>query len=281
MPWIPACAGMTRVFCKVMTKVFYKVMAKVFYKVMASVFPQIGEEPENGVNSRPQEPGQRMDIALFDLDHTLIPFDSGSAFTRHLASLGALPADFEPRYLEYCRRYAAGTVDMVQMHRFTVGALAVHDPATLANWLREFGATIAPSIPAAARQLVAGHQAAGHACALVTATTRFVAEAFAAALGLQEVLATEPEVDAQGRYTGEIVGHACFREHKLTHVQAWLARRAMTWAGVGRSWFYSDSINDLPLLQAVSDPVVVDPDARLRAHAQQQGWPIRSLRDVP
>ena len=218
-----------------------------------------------------------MDIALFDLDHTLIPFDSGSAFTRHLAALGALPADFEPQYLEYCHRYAEGTVDMVQMHRFTVGALAVHDPAQLASWLREFRAVIAPRIPAAARQLVERHRAAGHACALVTATTRFVAEAFGAALGLADVLATEPQRDAQGRYTGEIVGHACFREHKLTHVQAWLARRGIAWTEVGRSWFYSDSINDLPLLQAVSDPVVVNPDPKLRAHAQEQGWPVLTL----
>lgn len=219
-----------------------------------------------------------MDIALFDLDHTLIPFDSGSAFTRHLAARGALPPDFEAQYLDYCRRYAEGTVDMVQMHRFTVGALAVHDPATLAAWLREFRQGIAPSVPAAARELVGRHQSAGHACALVTATTRFVAEAFAAVLGLPEVLATQPALGADGRYTGEIVGHACFREHKRTHVQAWLARRGLAWADVGRSWFYSDSFNDLPLLEAVTDPVVVDPDARLLAVARSRGWPVRSLR---
>ena len=222
-----------------------------------------------------------MDIALFDLDHTLIPFDSGSVFTRHLASLGALPAEFEPQYLDYCRRYAEGTVDMVQMHRFTVGALAVHEPATLARWLRDFQDVIAPRIPGQARALVQHHQAAGHACALVTATTRFVAEAFAAALGLTEVLATQPEVGVDGRYTGEVVGQPCFREHKLTHVQAWLAQRGQVLEQVQRSWFYSDSINDLPLLQAVSDPVAVDPDARLREHAREHGWPIRSLREGP
>ena len=220
-----------------------------------------------------------MDIALFDLDHTLIPFDSGSVFTRHLAARGALPADFEAQYLDYCRRYAEGTVDMVQMHRFTVGALAVHAPARLAQWLREFQQVVAPRIPSAAKALVGAHQAAGHACALVTATTRFVAEAFAGVLGLDEVLATQPELGPDGRYTGEIVGHACFREHKLAHVQDWLARQGRTWADVRRSWFYSDSFNDLPLLQAVTDPVAIDPDARLRAHAQAHGWPVRSLRD--
>ena len=218
-----------------------------------------------------------MQIALFDLDHTLIPFDSGSVFTRHLASLGALDDGFEAQYLDYCRRYADGTVDMLAMHRFTVGALGVHEPATLARWLRDFRATIAPRVPPAARELVARHLAARDACALVTATTRFVAEAFASAFGLTEVLATEPEIDAQGRYTGEIVGQACFREHKVSHVQAWLARRGVRWEDVERSWFYSDSINDLPLLEAVTDPVVVDPDPALRAAAQARGWPIMSF----
>ena len=220
-----------------------------------------------------------MDIALFDLDHTLIPFDSGSVFTRHLAERGALPPEFEAQYLAYCQRYAAGTVDMVQMHRFTVGALAVHEPALLARWLHEFQDLVAPRIPRSARELVLWHQSAGHACALVTATTRFVAEAFGAVLGLREVLATQPELGPDGRYTGEIVGHACFREHKLAHVQAWLARQGRTWSDVGRSWFYSDSCNDLPLLQAVSDPVAVDPEPRLRAIAAARGWPVLSLRE--
>ena len=218
-----------------------------------------------------------MQIALFDLDHTLIPFDSGSMFTQHLASLGALDDGFEAQYLDYCRRYADGTVDMFAMHRFTVGALGAHDPATLARWIHDFRATIAPRVPPAALELVARHRAGRDACALVTATTRFVAEAFAAVFGLTEVLATEPEIDAQGHYTGEIVGRACFREHKIAHVEAWLARRGASWDDVERSWFYSDSINDLPLLEAVTDPVVVDPDPALRAHALANGWPIMSF----
>jgi HAD superfamily hydrolase (TIGR01490 family) len=221
-----------------------------------------------------------VDIALFDLDHTLIPFDSGSFFTRHLAERGALPATFEAQYLQYCLRYAEGTVDMVQMHRFTVGALAAHAPEALAQWLREFREVIAARVPAAATRLVREHQESGHVCALVTATTRFVAEACGAALGLQEVLATEPALGPDGRYTGEIVGHPCFREHKLAHVQAWLAGRDSSWSRLGRSWFYSDSSNDLPLLEAVSDPVAVDPDPRLRALAQARGWPVISLRDA-
>jgi len=218
-----------------------------------------------------------MQIALFDLDHTLIPFDSGSVFTRFLAGQGALAEDFEARYLEHCRRYVAGTLDMAEMHRYTVGALGVHPPQRLAGWLAEFEAVVPALIPAAAHALVREHQAAGHLCALVTATTRIVCTPFARALGLDELLATEPAVDARGHYTGEIVGEACFREHKRTHVEAWLARRGLGWAQVERSWFYSDSMNDLPLLQAVTDPVAVNPDPRLHAHAEASGWPVRRI----
>jgi len=219
-----------------------------------------------------------MQIALFDLDHTLIPFDSGGAFARHMAAQGAIDASFEPQYLDYCRRYAEGRVDMREMHRFTVRAFGAHPPDRLRQWMDDFAAAIAPRIPAAARALVKSHQDAGHACALVTATTRFVAQAFGEAVGLADVLATEPEVDAHGRYTGEVVGEPCFREHKITHVEAWLARQGATWATVARSWFYSDSINDLPLLAHVSDPVAVDPDPMLREEANRRGWPVRSLR---
>jgi HAD superfamily hydrolase (TIGR01490 family) len=216
-------------------------------------------------------------LALFDLDHTLIPFDSGSLFTRFLAERGAVDAAFQEGYLAHCRRYAEGTVDMVQMHRFTVGALSRHPREAMAHWLAEFESMLAPHVPDAALRLVQEHQDAGHLCALVTATTRFVAEPFAHVLGLGEVLATEPEVDPAGCYTGEIIGRPCFREHKVDHVTAWLAPRGLELERVNRSWFYSDSFNDLALLQAVTDPVAVDPDPRLRAIAIERGWPVRSL----
>lgn len=218
-----------------------------------------------------------MQMALFDLDHTLIPFDSGSVFTRFLTAQGVLETSFGAQYLDYCHRYAAGTVDMVEMHRFTVGALSRHSPAALAGWLREFEATIALQVPDASHQLVREHQAAGHLCALVTATTRFVAEPFARVLGLPDVLATEPATDERGHYTGEIIGVPCFREHKRTHVHAWLARRGLEWQQITRSWFYSDSTNDMPLLQAVTDPVAVNPDPRLLVHAHENNWPVLSI----
>lgn len=216
-----------------------------------------------------------MQLALFDLDHTLIPFDSGSVFTRFLAERGALPEGFAAEYLAYCERYAAGTVDMVEMHRFTVGALAPHSPAQLAVWLQAFSDEIVTLIPAASHALLHEHRSAGHRCVLVTATTRLVATPFAQRLGFDdaaELLATEPAHDARGHVTGEVVGVPCFRDHKPTHVAAWLARQGMGWADVQRSWFYSDSANDLPLLQRVSDPVAVNADRRLAKHAQAHGW---------
>jgi HAD superfamily hydrolase (TIGR01490 family) len=218
-----------------------------------------------------------MQIALFDLDHTLIPFDSGSVFTRFLAERGALPEGFAAQYLDYCRQYAAGRLDMRAMHRFTVGALAGYTPERLAAWLREFEALIAPLVPAASHTLVREHQAAGHLCALVTATTRIVAAPFGRVLGLADVLCTEPAYDTRGHCTGDVVGEPCFREHKRSHVLAWLARRGLALGEVQRSWFYSDSANDLPLLEAVSDPVAVNPDTALAAHAAAAGWPVRRI----
>lgn len=223
-----------------------------------------------------------MRLALFDLDHTLIPFDSGSVFTGWLIAQGVLPPSFADDYLAWCHRYAAGTVDMVAMHRFTVGALAEHAPARLQAWLDAFAAGLPPRVPAASRALLQRHRDDGHVCLLVTATSRLVAAPFARAVGFDpahELLATEPARDGRGHVTGEIVGEPCFREHKASHVDRWLAARGLAWSDVSRSWFHSDSMNDLPLLQRVSDPVAVNADPRLAAHARAHGWPQLALVD--
>jgi HAD superfamily hydrolase (TIGR01490 family) len=217
-----------------------------------------------------------MQIALFDLDHTLIPFDSGNAFVRFLIERGVLDRAFERGYLDYCRQYAAGTLDMAAMHRFMVGSLAMHSREAIAGWLAPFEAAIAASVPPASKALVARHRDAGHRCALVTATTRFIAEPFGRLLGLPVVLATEPALGEDGHYNGETVGPPCFRADKLVHVDAWLSREGAALGGAERSWFYSDSINDLALLEAVTDPVAVRPDAALAAHALRRGWPMLS-----
>ena len=215
-----------------------------------------------------------MDLALFDLDHTLIPFDSGMAWTRFLAARGALPAAAPDDYLAACQAYVDGRLDIVALHRATVAPLAAFPPAAIEDWARDFEAAMAPQLPAAMLALVRHHRNAGALCALVTATTRFIAEPFARLFDIPHVIATESARDADGRLTGEIVGLPCFREHKRSRVDDWLATQSMDWRSFDRTWFYTDSSNDLPLLEAVSDPVAVRPDARLRARAQRAGWAI-------
>ena len=215
-----------------------------------------------------------MNLALFDLDHTLIPFDSGMAWTRYLVQRGALPADAEDRYLAYCHQYVAGTLDIHAMHRASLAPLADIALGTLHQWAREFEAEVAPRLPGEMRDLVLHHRRAGDLCALVTATTRLIADPFARLFGLSHVVATEA-VEVDGRLTGDIAGEPCFRQHKLSRVAAWLAAQGLQLTGFERSWFYSDSASDLPLLAAVTDPVAVRPDDRLRAHALAAGWAVR------
>ena len=222
-----------------------------------------------------------MRLALFDLDHTLIPFDSGMAWTRFLIERGVLPAEAEETYLGYCRQYVAGTLDIHAMHYASVAPLARFPRALLTRWTQEFEAAMRVCVPADMQELVQRHLDAGDLCAVVTATTRFIAEPCARAFGLSHVVATEAATadgTPDGALTGEIEGLPCFREHKVTRVQQWLAQqRPSGLCDLGsfeRSWFYSDSTSDLPLLNAVSDPVAVRPDGRLRQHALQAGWRI-------
>jgi HAD superfamily hydrolase (TIGR01490 family) len=220
-----------------------------------------------------------MKLALFDLDHALLPFDSGMAWTRFLVGERAMPAQAEADYLDHCRQYVAGTLDIHAMHRACVAPLRKIKASQLAAWLAAFERQLAPRVPASSLALVRQHQDAGHRCVLVTATTRFLAEPCARLFGIEQVLATEAVRD-DGGLTGEILGLPCYREHKLTRVLQWLAGRTPPVVGLRTfeaSWFYSDSASDLALLQAVSHPVAVNPDARLRAHAQAAGWPLLEL----
>jgi HAD superfamily hydrolase (TIGR01490 family) len=215
-------------------------------------------------------------LALFDLDHTLIPFDSGMAWTRFLIRKGALDNEAEARYLGFCQQYVAGTLDIHAMVRAHLLPLAAFEPAQVARWRERFEREIEAQLPAAMRELVARHLARGDLCAIVTATERLVAEPLARAFGIEHLIATEG-VRVGGRPTGEIAGLPCFRENKPTCVQQWLAglRAAPdTLTAFDESFFYSDSINDLPLLEAVTHPVAVRPDERLRAHAQARGWEV-------
>lgn len=215
-----------------------------------------------------------MRLALFDLDHTLIPFDSGMAWLSFLVEREALPPEKQANYLAECRRYMAGDADVRAVHRALVRPLRDSKRSDLDDWLTAFQAALEPTLPTAARALLARHREAGDRCCLVTATTRFVAERYAAGFGIEEVLATEAARDSFGRLTGEIVGLPCVREHKLDKLQGWLALEGLRLDAFERSWFYSDSAGDLPLLRAVTDPVVVRPDDTLRAVAEREGWPV-------
>ncbi len=195
-----------------------------------------------------------------------------------------LGPDDESRYLGYCHQYVAGTLDIHAMHRAGLAPLLHVPRATLDQWLQAFEREMAARVPAQALALVRRHRDAGHLCAIVTATSRLVAEPFARLFGIEHLVATRSAtVDGSpdAAFTGDIDGEPCFRAHKVSRVNAWLAAySAETAAGVASfetTWFYSDSISDLPLLQAVSNPVVVRPDELLRAHAQSAGWPVLTL----
>ena len=218
-----------------------------------------------------------MNLTLFDLDHTLIPFDSGMAWTRFLVAQGVLPPQAEAQYLDHCHQYVAGSLDIHAMHRANVLPLAPFPRLQLLAWAHEFEARMAAHLPAAMQALVRKHQNAGDLCAIVTATTRFIAEPFGRLFRVEDVLATEAAThngQPDGVLTGEIAGVPCYREHKTTKVRDWLAQRGHTLMGFDQSWFYSDSASDLPLLSAVTHPVAVQPDERLLAHARAAGWKV-------
>ena len=213
-----------------------------------------------------------MALAIFDLDHTLLAGDSDYAWGQFLISRGAVAREeYERENERYYAQYRAGELDIYEFLAFALRPLAEHDRATLDSWHAEFMRThIAPMMRPEAFDWIAQHRARGDTLLIITATNRFITAPIAAAFGIEHLLATDPE-ERDGRFTGRVAGTPCFREGKITRLQAWLAERADTLAG---SWFYSDSHNDLPLLCAVTNPVAVRPDPILAAHAERHGWPI-------
>ncbi|MCX7962763.1 MAG: HAD-IB family hydrolase [Burkholderiales bacterium] len=220
-----------------------------------------------------------MRLALFDLDHTLLAGDSDYEWGQFLVDRGVLArAEYEAQNAAFYEQYKAGTLDIHEFLGFALRPLADHSEADLARWHGEFMAErIRPMISARARALVRAHLDAGDLCAIVTATNRFVTAPIAREFGVPHLVATEPE-RANGRYTGRVAGTPCFREGKVRRVEEWLAARGQTLADFAESAFYSDSHNDLPLLERVTRPVAVDPDPRLAAVARARGWPVISLR---
>lgn len=218
-------------------------------------------------------------LALFDLDNTLLACDSDYEWGQFLVDLGVLDREaYEAQNAAFYEQYKAGTLDIHEFLGFALRPLAAHAPGDLDRWHREFmSARILPAIGEASRRLVRGHLEAGDLCAIVTATNSFVTGPIAREFGVPHLLATDPE-RVEGRFTGRVAGTPCFREGKILRVEAWLAANGRRLADFGESSFYSDSHNDLPLLERVTRPVAVDPDARLEAAARARGWPVISLR---
>lgn len=218
-------------------------------------------------------------LALFDLDHTLIPMDSDYEWGVYTTALGWNDAaDFARRNDAYFAQYRAGTLDIHDYVRFATAAIrcqgATKSIAAHADFMR---AIVQKSIHPQALTLVQQHQAAGDAVVIVTATNEFVTQPIAAAFGVPELIAIKLVRDpVSGWFTGEIDGTPSFREGKVARVEDWLAARGLNWASV-EATFYSDSINDLPLLEQVTHPVATNPDAPLRTLATQRGWRILDL----
>jgi HAD superfamily hydrolase (TIGR01490 family) len=220
-----------------------------------------------------------VNLALFDLDNTLLAGDSDYEWGQFLIARGILSRDaYEAQNARYFEHYKAGTLDIHEYLGFALGPLAAHGAEELALWRAEFmRSRILPMITPGARALVAGHLGAGDLCAVVTATNSFVTAPIAREFGVPHLIATEPEV-AAGRFTGRVAGTPCFREGKVRRVDEWLAALGHRLGDFGDSRFYSDSHNDLPLLERVRHPVAVDPDSALAAEATRRGWPRITLR---
>ena len=218
-------------------------------------------------------------LALFDLDNTLITCDSDYEWGQFLVERGVLDrAEYEAQNAAFYEQYKAGTLDIHEFLGFALRPLAEHMPEDLERWHAEFmAARIRPAMSGPSKALVRGHLAAGDLCAVVTATNSFVTGPIAREFGVPHLVATEPERSA-GRFTGQVAGVPCFREGKIARVEAWLASQGHRLQDFPQSAFYSDSHNDLPLLERVSRPVAVDPDAALAAEAGRRGWPVISLR---
>jgi len=229
-----------------------------------------------------------MNLALFDLDHTLIPFDSNTAWMSFLVKVGAADAEASAASNRaFARDYVAGTFDPHAYHRFTAGLLAPHPRNLLEQWRKDFAAEVAARAPAelaASHELVAGHRARGDLCCIVTTTNRFVAQVFADLFKVEHLVATEAATRnglPDAMFTGEVDGDPCFGAGKIEHVERWLSAIGRSRDDFGRTCFYSDSRNDLPLLNWADEAIAVNPDAFLRAEAVARGWRVIDIRSAP
>lgn len=220
-----------------------------------------------------------MRLALFDLDGTLLQTDSDHAFGEFMVRLGWAEGDaFRRRNDEFYAQYLAERLDIDAYIHFATASWRDRDPAELAAARERFNhEVVLPAIHAPARALVQQHQHAGDEVAIVTATNEFITRPIAQLFGVDQLIATELQRDAGGRVTGAVRGVPAYREGKVTRVRQWLAGRGLTCADFERITFYSDSTNDLPLLERVSHPVATNPAPALERIALERGWPILRL----
>jgi HAD superfamily hydrolase (TIGR01490 family) len=221
-----------------------------------------------------------MRLALFDLDNTLLRGDSDYEWGQFMCDQGVVDrAEYEAQNRVYYEQYVDGSLDIHEYLHFALRPLAAHSPAELARWHEQFmRERVRPMILPAARALLRRHLEAGELCAIITATNSFVTAPIARELGVEHLIATEPERARDGRFTGRVAGTPCFREGKLTRLDEWLARQGLAMADFESSACYSDSHNDLPLLERVGRPVAVDPDPTLAGEAARRGWERITLR---
>lgn len=217
-----------------------------------------------------------MALAIFDLDNTLIAGDSDFLWGEFLQKKGIVDSErFAQQNAQFYSDYQAGSLDIYAYQRFALEPLAKHSMHQLQQWRQEFLTTfIDPILLPKAQDLVNQHKQQGDQVLIITATNSFITLPIGERYGIKDLLGTEPEI-VNNQFTGEVVGTPTFQEGKVTRLNEWLQGKEHGFSG---SYFYSDSHNDIPLLQKVSHPIVVDGDAKLRAHAQKNNWDCISLR---
>ncbi|WP_017940791.1 MULTISPECIES: HAD family phosphatase [unclassified Thioalkalivibrio] len=223
-----------------------------------------------------------MALALFDLDNTLLAGDSDHAWNQFLAEVGAVhPTCHAETNDRFYQEYVAGVLDIHEFCRFAFSPLAEHPRAQLDEWRKRFIDTlIRPMIAPGAPRLLAEHREAGDELVIITATNQFVTQPIADMLGVDHLIATLAEEREDGEFTGELTGVPCFQEGKIVRLRQHLADHPDPEGTIAQASFYSDSRNDIPLLEQVGRPVAVDPDPTLAEHARNKGWPVISLRDT-
>lgn len=215
-------------------------------------------------------------LAIFDLDNTLINTDSDNTWPQYLMKKGVVDAEYvRTRNDKFYQDYKNGCLDIDEFLAFQLEPLSRFSKEELAQMHREFTEEfIQPHITGMAKMLVDSHREAGDQLLVISSTNEFIITPISHLFGITEVIGTALETGADGRYTGRYVGTPSLKEGKITRLEQWLAARGETLADYGKSYFYSDSHNDLPLLRYVSDPVAVNPDEILLREASEKGWPV-------